>query len=77
MTDQFERVSKLAKNQVVSEDELKRKEFLMRTVQARVTKTKADLNAAEQLLRQTQVELEVLRVCASRDGASDHRLRDD
>ena len=68
MTDQFERVSRLQKDRIASEDELKRKEFLLQATQARVTRLRADLAAGERQVEQAQVELAVLTVRAPRDG---------
>lgn len=68
LTDQWERVSKLRKNDVASEDEHKRKEFQVNTGQRRIDKAKADMAAAERQVEAAQVDLDILTVRASRDG---------
>ncbi len=68
MNDQLQRVSKLKKDDVASEDEFKRKEFSLRALEARVNMSRADIQAAERQVEQAQVELDVLTVRAPRDG---------
>jgi HlyD family secretion protein len=66
--DQFARVERLRKENVSSEDERIRKEFSLRTLQARVAKTEADIKSARVHVDQARVELEVLTVRAPRAG---------
>jgi HlyD family secretion protein len=66
--DQFRRIEKLQQQNVASEDERKRKEFLLQNWQARVTKMEADLRSAEAQIEQVKVDLDVLTVRAPRDG---------
>ncbi|MGI8964821.1 MAG: efflux RND transporter periplasmic adaptor subunit [Limisphaerales bacterium] len=68
ITDQFERVAKLEKEKVASEEERKRKEFLRQTSQARVAKIEADTKAIKTQIQQAEVELNILTVRAPRDG---------
>ena len=68
MTDQFERVARLVKDKVSSEEELKRKEFALQTCQARVAKVDADIQAAQSFVRSAETDLEILTVRAPRDG---------
>ncbi|HVY72379.1 MAG TPA: efflux RND transporter periplasmic adaptor subunit [Verrucomicrobiae bacterium] len=68
MEDQFARVSRLEKDRVASQDELKRKEFGLQATRARVERMRADIVSAERQAEQAQVELEVLTVRAPRDG---------
>jgi RND family efflux transporter MFP subunit len=67
--DQFQRVDKLQKDKVASDDERIRKEFQWQNWQARVARLEADIRAALAVAEQAQVELEVLTIRASRDGA--------
>ena len=67
--DQFVRTEKLEKLNVASEDERTRKKFILQNWDARVVKITADIKAAEALLQQAKVDLEVLTVRASRDGS--------
>ena len=46
-TDQFARVQKLERSKVASEDDFKRKEFALQSMQARVAKTRADIVAVQ------------------------------
>jgi RND family efflux transporter MFP subunit len=66
--DQFQRVDKLQKDKVASDDERIRKEFQWQNWQARVARLEADIRAAQAVADQAQVELEVLTIRASRDG---------
>jgi RND family efflux transporter MFP subunit len=68
IADQFERVARLAKDDVASTDELKRKEFLLNTWKKRIEKAEADVKAAERQLEAAQVDLDILTVRAPRDG---------
>ncbi len=67
--DQFARAEKLEKLNVASDDERTRKRFTSQNWEARVAKIEADIKAAEAQLQQARVDLEVLTVRASRDGA--------
>jgi RND family efflux transporter MFP subunit len=66
--DQFQRVDKLQKDKVASDDERSRKEFQWQNWQARVAKLEADIRAAQATADQAQVELDVLTIRAPRDG---------
>ncbi len=66
--DQFARIAKLEKDNVVSEDERKRKEFMLKASQARVIKVQADVQAAKRQVEHAEVELEILTVRAPRSG---------
>ena len=68
VSDQFDRVARLERDKVASEEERKRKEFLRQNNQARVAKVEADLLALDAQIRQAQVELDVLTVRAPRAG---------
>lgn len=68
MADQFARVARLEQEKVASTDEMKRKEFLLNTWQKRLEKAKADVQAAEQVVRAARVDEEILTVRALRDG---------
>ncbi|MDB6033676.1 MAG: Secretion protein HlyD family protein [Verrucomicrobiales bacterium] len=68
LMDQFERVTKLRKDDVASIDELKRKEFLVNTARRRIDKAKADIQSSQSQMEAAQVDLDVLTVRASRDG---------
>ena len=66
--DQFQRVEKLQKDKIASDDERIRKEFQWQNWQARVARLEADIRAAQAIADQAQVELEVLTIHAPRDG---------
>ena len=66
--DQFARVQKLERSRIATEDDLKRREFAVQAMAARVTKTRADIASAQSQVEQSQVELAVLSVRAPRDG---------
>lgn len=66
--DQFQRVDKLQKDKVASDDERTRKEFQWQNWQARVARLEADIRAAQAVADQAQVELDVLTIRAPRDG---------
>jgi RND family efflux transporter MFP subunit len=66
--DQFARAEKLAKDNVISVDERKRREFAVQSWDARIAKGEADIAAMEAQLRQAQIEVDVLTVRAPRDG---------
>ena len=67
-TDQFDRVVKLEKEKIASEDERRRKEFQMQNWQARSTRIEADIKSAEAQAEQARTELDILTVRAPRDG---------
>lgn len=67
-TDQFDRYSKLRRENVATDDELKRRQFSLDTAKARVTATRAAINATARQLDEARVELGVLTVRAPRDG---------
>ena len=68
MTDQFERMAKLVKDKVASEEEWKRKEFGLQNNQARVAKVEADIKAAQSFVKSAETDLEILTVRAPRYG---------
>lgn len=67
-TDQFERVVRLEKEQIASEDERRRKEFQMQNWQARSARIEADIKSAEAQAEQARTELDILTIRAPRDG---------
>ena len=67
-TDQLARYTKLASDQVATEDELKRRQFSLAAAKARIGATRAAIAASEKQLEQSRVELSVLTVRAPRDG---------
>ncbi len=67
--DQYQRVERLAREKIASDDERIRKQFLLQNSETRIAKIEADLKAAQALIEQSQVELEVLTVRAPRPGA--------
>jgi HlyD family secretion protein len=68
MEDQFQRVERLERDRVASEDERKRKEFALRNTRAKVSKARAEVDATKRQIEQARVDLEVLTVRAPRDG---------
>jgi multidrug efflux pump subunit AcrA (membrane-fusion protein) len=68
LTDQLERVSKLEKEKVATEDERLRKMYAVNGSQARLQKLAADVKSAEAQLRFSAVSLDLLTVRAPRDG---------
>ena len=66
--DQFQRTQKLREQEVVSDDELKRKQFQVENWKARVAKIEADLLAADAQVASARTDLTVLTVRAPRDG---------
>jgi HlyD family secretion protein len=66
--DQFAKVEQLQKQNVSSEDERKRKEYTLQSMQARVARIEADIKSAQAQVAQAKVELDVLSVRAPRDG---------
>ncbi|HTH48424.1 MAG TPA: HlyD family efflux transporter periplasmic adaptor subunit, partial [Candidatus Limnocylindria bacterium] len=67
-TDQFDRTTRLRRDNVATDDELKRREFSLASSKAKVAATRAGIAAAARQLDQSKVELEVLTVRAPRDG---------
>jgi HlyD family secretion protein len=68
LTDQFQRVSKLEKARVATEDERLRKSYAVNGSQARLEKLGADVNFARAQLDTAQVSLDLLAIRAPRDG---------
>lgn len=68
LSDQLERTAKLAKEQVAAEDELTRRKFAVEQSKAQMESVRANIRATEQLVRQSEIELEVLTVRAPRQG---------
>ena len=68
VADQFKRTDSLEKQNVASVDERTRKQFALRSMEARVAKIAADLKAADAQVELAQTNLEVLTVRAPRDG---------
>jgi RND family efflux transporter MFP subunit len=66
--DQLARAEKLAKDNVISVDERKRREFGAQNWDARIGKSEAEIKAMEAQLAQSQTELDVLTVRSPRDG---------
>ncbi|MEQ2005241.1 MAG: HlyD family efflux transporter periplasmic adaptor subunit, partial [Limisphaerales bacterium] len=66
--DQLARAEKLAKENVISVDERKRREFATQNWDARIAKSEADIAAMDAQLQQVQTELDILTVRAPRDG---------
>lgn len=66
--DQLARAEKLAKDNVISVDERKRREFATQNWDARIAKTEADIAAMDAQSQQVQTELDILAVRAPRDG---------
>ena len=68
-TDQFNRVTRLEKDKVVSEDERIRKQFSLQAATARLEKTKADALVAKRQVEEAEVALAVLTIRAPRIGS--------
>ncbi len=68
LADQLKRFAQLGKEQVATEDEVKRREFSLATARARAAATQAATSAAEEAVRQATTDLEILTVRAPRDG---------
>jgi multidrug efflux pump subunit AcrA (membrane-fusion protein) len=68
LTDQLKRFQKLEREQVATDDELKRRWFALENAKARLHATRAQIAATEQQLEQVRTELAVLTVRAPRDG---------
>lgn len=67
-TDQFERMNRLKRDNVATDDELKRREFGLQSAKAKLAATKAGITATARQLDQSKVELGVLTVRSPRDG---------
>lgn len=67
-TDQFQRFTKLGKELVATEDEVKRREYSLQTAKARAASMRAAAEAAATQINQAKTELAVLTVTAPRDG---------
>ena len=67
-TDQVERFSKLERDKVATEDELKRRQFTLQGARARVVASRAAITASRRQLEQARTDLAILSVCAPRDG---------
>lgn len=68
LDDQVKRFAQLGRDRVATEDEVKRREFLLATAKARAAATAAAIAAAEEAVRQAGTDLEILTVRAPRDG---------
>ena len=66
--DQLARATQLAKDNVISVDERKRREFAVQSWDARLAKSEADIAAMEAQGQQVQTELDILTVRAPRAG---------
>ncbi len=67
-TDQVERFSRLERDKVATEDELKRRQFTLQGARARVAASRAAIAACSRQLEQARTDLEILSVRAPRDG---------
>lgn len=68
LSDQVKRFAQLGRDRVATEDEVKRREFLLATARARAAATAAAIAAAEEAVRQAGTDLEILTVRSPRDG---------
>jgi len=66
--DSFQRIEKLGRKDVVSEDERLRKYYAVQSAETALVTTKADLELAKAQLAQAEVSLNLLTVTAPRDG---------
>lgn len=66
--DQSQRVSRLQKQDIASDEELIRKQFAVESAKAGIEKILTDIRTSEAQMAQARVDLEVLTVRASRDG---------
>ena len=66
--DSFQRIEKLGRKDVVSEDERLRKYYAVRSAETALATTKADLELARAQLAQAEVTLDLLTVQSPRDG---------
>jgi multidrug efflux pump subunit AcrA (membrane-fusion protein) len=67
-TDQFQLAQRLERDQVATEDEKKRKGFMLESAKAKLAKLDADLAMLRAQIQEAQTELEILTVRAPRDG---------
>lgn len=67
-TDQFDRIRRLERDAVATEEERKRKGFTLDAARARLARLDAEIGAAEAQIRQAEVDLDILSVRAPRDG---------
>lgn len=68
LDDQSKRFTRLGRDQVATEDEVKRREYSLATAKARAKATLAATAAAEEAVRQASTDLDILTVRAPRDG---------
>jgi len=68
LADQLKRFAQLGRDQVATEDEVKRREFSLGTARARTESARAVAAASEEAVRQANTDLEILTVRAPRDG---------
>jgi multidrug efflux pump subunit AcrA (membrane-fusion protein) len=68
LADQLKRFAQLGRDQVATEDEVKRREFSLGTARARADAVRAAATASEESVRQANTDLEILTVRAPRDG---------
>jgi RND family efflux transporter MFP subunit len=66
--DSFQRIEKLGRKDVVSDDERLRKYYAVQSAETALVTTKADLELAKAQLSQAEVNLDLLTVTAPRDG---------
>jgi len=66
--DSFQRIEKLGRKDVVSDDERLRKYYAVQSAETDLVTTKADLELAKAQLSQAEVNLDLLTVTAPRDG---------
>jgi multidrug resistance efflux pump len=64
----LDRVKQLAKGKLISQEELASKEIACESAQANVEKARAEVAVAEQYVQQADVELQMLKLVAPRDG---------
>jgi multidrug efflux pump subunit AcrA (membrane-fusion protein) len=68
LDDQSKRFTRLGREQVATEDEVKRREYSLATAKARAQATLSATAAAEEAVRQASTDLDILTVRAPRDG---------
>jgi HlyD family secretion protein len=68
LDDQSKRFTRLGRDQVATEDEVKRREYSLATAKARAKATLAATAAAEEAVHQASTDLDILTVRAPRDG---------
>ncbi|MBI5775373.1 MAG: efflux RND transporter periplasmic adaptor subunit [Verrucomicrobia bacterium] len=66
--DQLQRAIQLSKDNVISADEKRRREFQLQNWEARVAKIETDIQAMLAQVQQSETELDILTVRAPRDG---------